>query len=183
MKVNHPSTVSFGSIMLKSITLEHVSERYLSWLNDPQVTQGIITKVNQYNLSNLREYVEKVILDDSTYMFAIHDVTTDLHIGNIKLYEIHRENKTCGLGLLIGDKTFWGRGVGTDACNALADFAFETLKMRKIWLTAFCTNPAAVALYHKVGFEIEGTLKQHVIVSGVCHDEYFMALFPQNRKK
>jgi RimJ/RimL family protein N-acetyltransferase len=182
MKANHPASVSHGKVVLRSITLEHVSDIYLSWLNDPKVTQGIITKVNQYNRDNLREYIEKAIKDESTYMFAIHDIMTELHIGNIKLYDIHLENKTCGLGLMIGDKSFWGRGVGADACNALADFAFETLKLRKIWLTAFCNNPAAVALYQKVGFEIEGTLKQHVFVDGVYIDEYFMALFPQNRK-
>lgn len=183
MKANHPTTVSFGNVLLKSISMEHVSNTYLSWLNDPQVTEGIITTVNQYNLEKLGEYVKKMIADESTYMFAIHDKLTDHHIGNIKLYDIHHVNKTCGLGLMIGDKTYWGRGVGTDACNALADFAFDTLNMRKIWLTAFCNNPAAVGLYRKVGFEIEGTLKQHVFVDGAYIDEYFMALFPQNRKQ
>lgn len=181
MKANHPATVARGNVVLKSISLEHVTENYLSWLNDGDVTKGIITTVNQYDLDRLKAYVESMIADESTYMFAIHDKASDKHIGNIKLYDVHQNNKTCGLGLLIGDKTFWGKGVGTDACNALADFAFNTLHMRKIWLTAFCNNPNAVALYSKVGFQIEGTLKEHVFSGGEYIDEYFMALFPNNR--
>jgi RimJ/RimL family protein N-acetyltransferase len=181
MKANNHSIRS-GNIVLKSISSEHVSDTYLSWLCDPQVTNGIITTSNQYDLLKLKNYVEKMIADETTYMFAIHDWLTNQHIGNIKLYDINEVNKTCGLGLLIGDKNFWGKGVGTDACNAVVDFAFDKLHMRKIWLTAFCSNKGAIALYSKVGFEIEGTLKEHVFADGVYIDEYFMALFAQKRK-
>ena len=86
-------------------------------------------------------------------------------------------SSTCELGLLIGDKKSWGKGVGTEACQLSISYAFEKLNMRKVSLTVYANNPNAIALYEKIGFKHEGRLKDHVYEGGTFHDKLWMSIF------
>lgn len=66
-----------------------------------------------------------------------------------------------------------GQGVG----QALFTHAFEwaqSIHIRKLELTVIQSNTAAVKLYEKVGFEIEGYKKHSLVIDGKFVDEYFM---------
>lgn len=77
--------------------------------------------------------------------------------------------------LVIGIKEgYRGAGIGTSLFEELISWAKET-KIHRLELTVMRENLAGVALYKKMGFEIEGTKKDSLLVDGQFKDEFYMA--------
>ena len=68
-----------------------------------------------------------------------------------------------------------GRGVGSALMAALVDLAENWIDVQRIELTVYADNAAAVHLYKKFGFEVEGTLRSYAFRHGVYVDAYYMA--------
>ena len=67
-----------------------------------------------------------------------------------------------------------GRGVGSKLFETLVEWA-ETSPLNRLELTVMTHNVAAIALYQKFGFQIEGTKRHSLKVDGTYVDEYVMA--------
>ena len=80
------------------------------------------------------------------------------------------------IGILIGDKEFWNRGYGTDATRALVRWGFDGLNLNRIWLRVYEDNARAIRCYEKVGFRIEGRLRQDRFRDGRYLDTIIMAI-------
>ena len=169
-----------NKIILRSISLNDVTDEYVSWLNDKEIIRGLESPPQPYTSEMLEKYIAEMISGKDIYMFAIIEKNTQQHIGNIKLHNFKRDNSTCELGLLIGNKNCWGKGYGQEACKLAIHFAFEQLKMRKVWLAVHANNPGAIALYNKLGFKMEGQLKEHILSDGKYIDKFLMGVFAKN---
>ena len=145
-------------------------------MNDHQVNQYLESGGN-YTLEMLKDFLINVSNQD-IYFWAIKDKLDDQHIGNIKIDPINFKHGWGEYGILIGDQSYWGKGVGFEVSNAVIDFCFEgNLKLRKINLGVRAENIAAIALYKKLGFEIEGVYKNHSVTSTGFDDVLRMAIF------
>lgn len=166
-------------IYLRAIAKSDVNQNYLNWLNDKDTTRGLASGLFPSTLMELEQFVERAIHSKDVVMFAICDKTNDQHIGNIKIDHFDWVSRTCELGLLIGDKNYWGKGIGFEACHLTLSYAFQTLNIRKVILAVYENNPAAIGLYKKLGFQLEGSLRQHVYDDGQYYDKHFMGLFAE----
>jgi L-phenylalanine/L-methionine N-acetyltransferase len=73
-----------------------------------------------------------------------------------------------------------GKGVGAALLRAIVDFADNWLNLTRLELEVYADNEAAVHLYERFGFELEGTLRQHAFRDGHYVDSKVMArLRPQ----
>jgi putative acetyltransferase len=70
-----------------------------------------------------------------------------------------------------------GQGVGSALMAALCDYADRWLGTLRIELTVYTDNEAALKLYRKFGFEIEGTMRGYAMRDGRYVDAYAMARF------
>ena len=165
-------------VLLRSIRPDDASEEYISWLNDNEVRRGLESPPPKpYTMPMLTSYLAAVLSDENNCMLAIIDKENNKHIGNCKLHNFNLINKTCELGIMIGNKEYWGKGFGREVCEALILYAFDELKIRKVWLTVHANNSAAMALYKKLAFVEEGRLKAHTLSDGVYVDKLIMSLF------
>ncbi|MEH7299791.1 GNAT family N-acetyltransferase [Neobacillus drentensis] len=71
-------------------------------------------------------------------------------------------------------KDYRGQGIGTRLFEKLEERAIER-KIRRLELTTVTQNVAGVTLYKKMGFEVEGTKKDSLLIDGEFVDEYYMA--------
>ncbi len=78
------------------------------------------------------------------------------------------------IGMMVRDD-MQGKGVGTALMQAILDLTDNWLDLSRIELTVYTDNPAALALYKKFGFEIEGTHRKYAFRNGVYVDAYSMA--------
>ena len=77
------------------------------------------------------------------------------------------------IGMAVRDD-WQGRGVGTALMGAALDLADNWLNLTRIELRVYVDNSAAVALYKKFGFEIEGTHHRLAFRDGEYVDAYSM---------
>jgi ribosomal-protein-alanine N-acetyltransferase len=166
-----------NTVYLRAIEQSDANERYLSWINDEEVTRGLASGVYPSTLDDLKKYVQQISGSRNAVMFAICDKENDLHIGNIKLDNFDWVNRTCELGLLLGDRAYWGKGIGTEVMRLTLHYAFHQLNMRKVLLAVYANNPGAIKLYEKVGFKTEGCLRAQIFSKGEYIDKYYMGIF------
>lgn len=77
------------------------------------------------------------------------------------------------IGMMVAP-AYWGRGIGSQLMQAVVDLADEWLPIKRLELDVNTDNPAAVRLYQKYGFIIEGMHKLHAFGDGRMADSYFM---------
>ena len=98
-------------------------------------------------------------------------------VGNVGLIGAGRHARrrhVASLGITVHD-AWHGKGVGSALMQAALDLADKWLQYTRIELTVFTDNAAAIALYKKFGFEIEGTHRKFAFRNGEYADVYAMA--------
>lgn len=71
-------------------------------------------------------------------------------------------------------QNYRGKGIGTELFNNVVEWAYKH-NVSRLELTAVTENKAALTLYKKSGFEIEGTKRNSLIIDGTPFDEYYMS--------
>ncbi len=97
-------------------------------------------------------------------------------IGNLGLVvpSPPRRRHVASLGMTVHDD--WaGRGVGTALMEAAMDLCDAWLQVTRVELEVYPDNGPALALYHRFGFELEGTRRASVFRDGVYVDTHLMA--------
>ncbi|MBB3540713.1 MULTISPECIES: GNAT family N-acetyltransferase [unclassified Rhizobium] len=96
-------------------------------------------------------------------------------IGDAHLMRLlGRRSHAASIGMGVHDN-FTGKGVGSALMQALVDTADNWLDIKRLELTVYTDNAAALALYKKFGFETEGLLKSFGFRDGAYVDAYTMA--------
>ena len=80
------------------------------------------------------------------------------------------------LGMMVHPE-FWGQGIGGRLMEAMLDLADNWLNLKRVELEVNVDNPAAIRLYHKFDFVVEGTKRMHAYGDGRWTDSHFMARF------
>lgn len=83
----------------------------------------------------------------------------------------NRHAATIIIGIL---QEFAGRGIGSHLLEAAEAWA-TSRGLHRLELTVMTHNQAAIRLYQRRGFEIEGTRRDSLRVDGIPTDEYLMA--------
>jgi RimJ/RimL family protein N-acetyltransferase len=169
------------NIYLSPLDMDHVNATYLNWINDEEVINFLEISFPTA-MEQLEGYV-KAILDNPNCIFlAINESATQKHIGNLKIGPINWVSRVAGHGILIGDKSSWGKGYASEAIKLLAQYAFRNLNLHKVWSIIVDSHMASIKAHQNAGFKIEGKLKQHLFKDGryvdaaiisITFDEYF----------
>lgn len=139
-------------IYLRLLTPSDATSEYAGWLNDPKVNEFLETK--KATIGGLREYVEGKRTDPKVVFWGIFDSKSDKHIGNIKLEPVDLSEGVAVLGILIGDKDYWGMGIATEAINLACEWAAKNLRLKTMTLGVYSAHVGAIKAYEKAGFKV-----------------------------
>ena len=170
-----PEVIESERLIFKPLNTTYTSQAYLDWINDEEVNRFLETK-GSYTIQMLNEYLEKVE-GSKTFFWAIIIKSTNKHIGNIKIDPIDWRNSIGEYGIVLGDKDSRGKGYGKEASQAIINYCFSNLELRKITLGVVEDNTSALNLYKKLGFIQEGFLKSHAYHIGKWRNVIRMAIF------
>jgi RimJ/RimL family protein N-acetyltransferase len=152
-----------------------------SWLNDREV----IRNLRAYRpLTRLAEeaFLRKLGESESDVVLGIVARETDQLLGGTGLHQIDSRNRHAQFGIFLGEKTSWGKGYGTEATRLIVRYAFDTLNLNRVWLHVYEDNDRALRVYEKVGFRIEGRLRQDTFRDGRYWDTIVMAVLREEWK-
>jgi ribosomal-protein-alanine N-acetyltransferase len=169
-------------VYLRPLEREDLNARYLSWLNDPEVTRYMETGTFPTTARDLEKFYDEVTGNRNQVILAVADKNSGQHIGNVKLGPIHWIHRCATLGIMIGDKKFWGKGAGLDATRLTVEYGFGRLNLRRIDLGVFANHEAAVRCYEKAGFKVEGRMRESLFKHGEYCDRLWMAVLRSEYK-
>jgi RimJ/RimL family protein N-acetyltransferase len=112
----------------------------------------------------------------SDWYFVICRLGSDRAIGNMGLHGVDLTNGSAAVGITIGETDEHGKGLGTDALEALLDFGFGRLRLERMWLDVYDFNGRAIASYRKAGLQREGVARHGAYRDGRFVDVVAMAI-------
>lgn len=164
---------------LRKLDVTDISEKYIRWLNDPEVNRYSSRYGRSFSFEDVKDYIEEANSKKSNkLLFGIfQNSNQENHIGNILLGPIDFGNKRAELSNLIGEKEFWGKRVAFECCVMLIHYAFLHLKLNKITIGNISNNRGATFLTKQLGFNQEGRLIDEVFMQGQYFDVLRFGLF------
>ncbi|HEX9880289.1 MAG TPA: GNAT family protein [Candidatus Binatia bacterium] len=163
-------------IYLRQVTEADVTDAYVGWMSDPEVTRYMGWRAFPLSRKEILEYVANQRMPDHL-LLAIVLKQEDRHIGNVHLGPIDWVHRRSELSMVMGDKTAWGKGYMTEAFGLIIAHAFSVLNLNKLKAGTEAGNPAAVRLFHKTGWVEEGVLRRETFREGSYRDIIVFAKF------
>lgn len=142
------------------------------WYNDKELNRLAGWSDSKVTANKLRYNISKSFGYDP--MNLMIDDENGKPIGTIQLYDFNEQDKSCKLGIRIGDRDYWGRGYGEDAVNTLLEYAFMKIDIYRVTLKVYEYNERAVKCYLKCGFQYEGRTRHSAFIDGQFYDEIIM---------
>lgn len=164
-------------IELFQLTVERVSDSYVGWLNDPEINQYLESRFAAQDRPSVEAFVSAIAASEKDLFLGIHDLALGRHVGNIKLGPIDRRHGLGEIGIMIGDRAAWGRGVGTRAIALLSEIAAAELGLRKLTAGCYRRNAGSQRAFEKAGFHVEAVRRDHFLCDGQPEDLVLLARF------
>lgn len=159
--------------MLEPFDTSFITDRYVSWLQDPEVTRFLgRSREAPQTRETATAFVESFQGPVEKYMWAIVPRSFGEAVGTCTLYDIDRHNGTVEMGILIGEKDYWGKGASDEAIELLSAFAFDRLGLRRLTAGSSSKNLGMNFTFRKLGFVLEGRLRESMRLGDTIVDGY-----------
>lgn len=162
-------------VELRLFSEAHINEQYLGWLSDPEVVRYSNQRFRRHDEASSRAYLQS-FQSGSNLFLAIHLRHSGKFVGTMSVY-LSIPHETADMGIMIGDRNCWGRGVGKDAWVTLMSLLLESGKIRKITGGALRCNVGMVSIMSKSGMSPDGVRIRQELVDGLPHDILHFARF------
>lgn len=157
-------------LYLKKLSLLELEGNYVSWLNDKEVCKFNSHGDNEYTKEMATEFVNSLEKDNSKEVYAVYLKENNTHIGNISLQRIDLKNNSAEIAYLFGEKQYWGQGYAKEASDLLIDYAFNELKLHRLYFGTNINNIPMQKLGEKLSFQKEGIQRDAQFKNGVYKD-------------
>ncbi|MEA2660697.1 MAG: hypothetical protein QOH08_269 [Chloroflexota bacterium] len=143
--------------------------RFVDWFGDLEVTRYLMRR---FAVGQLQE---------EGFLRRLGESTTDVFwmleaggraIGATGIHEIdwlHAHGKT---GIVIGAKSEWRKGIGSEAMRLRTEYAFRELNLHKLSSSAFVENEPSRRALVKAGYREVGIEREHLFREGRWHDHW-----------
>ncbi|MFD2787333.1 GNAT family N-acetyltransferase [Hymenobacter rubripertinctus] len=147
------------------------------WISDPAAIRYSLTAFQRpHTLPQVEQWLAATLQDTNSYSLGIYLSGTNELIGYAGISGISRHNRSGEYFILLGEKSCWGQGIGTEVTRRVVTLGFEQLNLHRIMLTVSEPNQGGVRAYLRAGFQPEGRLRQACYREGAFHDKLLMSV-------
>lgn len=170
-----------ASLAGEKISLGPLSPRHApaiaAWMNDPPVRRNL-RRFRPVSLAGELQFLGSLAREPGDTVFGIFTRASDSLVGVCGLHGADARHRCAELGICIGDRAAWGKGIATEATRLLVRHGHEALRLHRIYLHVYEDNAAAIRVYEKVGFAREGVLREEHFREGRFWDTVVMSILP-----
>lgn len=151
---------------------------FVGWLNDPEVRRGLMLYLPM-SLAKEEKWFEAMLerpQDSQPLCIEARDGDSWVKIGNMGLFDFDNRARSAEAGIMLGNKSFWNKGYGTEAMTLLLKHGFDTLNLHRVMLRVYQDNPRAIRCYEKVGYILEGRMRDASYFEGAYRDVLIMSV-------
>ncbi len=152
-------------------------QHFLKWFNDPEVTQYLATYLPMTEMAE-EKWIDNLATRTNDAMFVIESIEGNggKPIGTTGLGNVSPKDHNAMFGIAIGEKDYWSRGYGTEACRLLVRYGFEQLNLHRINSGVISFNERSARMHRRVGFKEEGRQREGMFRNGQFHDLIYFGL-------
>ncbi len=172
-----------AKVTLRLVTLEDCTERYVSWLQDPEVSRYLETRWSEQSLESVRAFVSATLASEHSDLFAIVENASGSHVGNIKVGPIQPRHGYADVSYFLGDRATWGRGLATEAIAIATFLAFERLGLHRVQAGLYEGNAASGRALEKVGYTLEGRMRKQLVGPHGWEDHLWYGLLREDWRR
>ena len=153
----------------------------VGWWNDPDVRRLFDVHFVDQTFSDAEKWFAKNGSGEDeklprSFVIEVDDDGKWLPVGTAEFYSERPSHKTAEFGFLIGDKQWWGKGIGTETAKRMVIYGLEELGYKRIGAVSAAYNVRSLNALQKAGFQIEGIRKRYVFRDGQHHDQTVMSI-------
>ncbi len=157
----------------------HLHDRYVAWMNDAEVVRFSENRHQRHALETCREYWRSFEGTPHLLKAIVADDPRLGHIGNLSAHRDERHGRA-DIAILVGERSAWGKGLGTEAWLALCDHLIRGLGVRKVTAGTIEPNLAMRRIAEKTGMTPDGVRAAHLVWEGRAVDVLHYALFSES---
>ena len=170
--------IRYKNVSLVPIEIEDIN-LINKWKNDEDIFKYLGGGYKPTSISQQKKWIDALTENTAENQRYLILNENSIKVGFIGLYVISPIHRTCSLGIYIGEKQFWGKGIASNAYLAIEEYAKKYLNIRKIHLEVVEENVNAVKMYQKLGFEICGKYEKERYIDGEYKNLLIMDKFIQ----
>ena len=146
------------SVELRELKREDLV-RLNSWRNSQDLISQLGTNFRYISYEIDERWFENYLTNrDKNIRLSI--IVNGNYVGNVNLTQIDLLNRSAEFSIMIGDFEYRGKGVGRKASELMIEYGLKELGLQRIWLTCLEDNIVAQNLYGKLGFKVEGVMRE-----------------------
>ena len=162
-------------VRLSVFTEVNITDSYLSWLNDPEVVRYSNQRFRQHTVRTSMDYLQTFVGTENIFL-TVSLKDNEKYVGTMSVY-FFSEHKVADIGIMIGDRTCWGKGVGGDAWSTILSFLIDTVEIRKVTGGTLSCNKSMAKIMANSGMRSDGARLRHELIDGQEVDVVMFAKF------
>jgi ribosomal-protein-alanine N-acetyltransferase len=144
-------------LVLHSLDAAHARGPYAAWMQDDEVVRYLEIRFAPPDVPALEQFIARTNDSADNLLLGLFPASEpERHIGNIKLGPIDRRHACASIGVLIGAKSYWGKGLATQAVAAVAEYGFTACGLERVEAGFYAENVASQRAFKHAGFVEEG---------------------------
>ncbi|HSH22343.1 MAG TPA: GNAT family protein [Candidatus Caenarcaniphilales bacterium] len=171
----HPPTLEGRHVVLRRHGPDDLSA-VARWYRDPELARLTRYQTRPMGTEEIDRFFRSRLLSVDALAYAIEARPANRFIGFTTFSALDADNGSVLFHITIGERDSWGRGLGTETAELMLRHAFERLELHRVGLSVFSFNTRAIRSYEKVGFRIEGRLREAILRDGRYWDEVQMGV-------
>jgi len=153
----------------------NITDAYLNWLNDPVTVRYSNQRFHRHTRQTSIAYLKSFEGTENLFL-AVYLKRNEKYVGTMSVY-ISSAHETADVGIMIGDRSCWGSGVGGDAWSTVLSFLLDTARARKVTGGAVACNKGMVKIMLNAGMEVDGVRVAQELVNHQVQDILHFAKF------
>jgi RimJ/RimL family protein N-acetyltransferase len=162
-------------VLLRPFTADDITPGYLAWLHDPEVLRYSNQRFAAHTAQTCQRYLAS-FQGTPNLFFSARLREGDQAIGTLTAYR-SPQHGTADIGILIGERSVWGHGLGAEAFGLLADWLAAQPGLRKVTAGTLACNQAMVRTALGNGMHQEAVRRAQELVAGQPVDMLYFARF------
>lgn len=152
-------------------------KKSINWRNDDEIWSMVVGSKHFVSEAYEKKGVEDAIFNNSNKLIlAVCIKETDEHIGYVYLNDIDWKNRSATFAKMIGERQYWGKGMGKELTLLMLYHGFIVLGLERIEARQLLINKGSIKVNEKCGFNKEGILRNAVFKNGRYQDLNLMSV-------
>jgi len=160
-----PNKIFDNDLKISFFNSTHLTDKYVSWLNDKDVVKYSEHRHVKHTMESCKTYFLNQQNPNNLFLAIEFGNNHDIHIGNIGV-KMDKFNRSADVSIMLGDKKYWGRGLGLRSWIMILDTLLNKMNYRIITAGTMDINLPMINLIKKSNMKIDCVLPKRFLLNG-----------------